>query len=358
MNNMTLFIQRSNIANFIRRLENEVQLDRRALLHHLLLEKENRYGYHVKQLEIAVAHIDDGERRVARQRDLINGLRAACQDTTVVEQLLSSLQQTQTLFLDYRSRLTKDLEPRRIRSNVTATPASDRILVKGRFAGVFLVVMTMLLAGCDPPYLADAYTSSTPKPASFDANNMARMPVAVLGLVAPGNLLGFGPTMSEALSGALREVTPPIREIPTNETLNRLTDQGLATEYGDLREGFARNGILDRERLRRIGQELGSRYVLLPGLTQFDESIIDKYEAAGIKLLRNRVTTLRLWLQLWDARTGHIVWESSGEITAATVFLSAKQTVALEKTTKKLLVRMIQDGLIGSKTQTQVMVDH
>jgi hypothetical protein len=217
--------------------------------------------------------------------------------------------------------------------------------------------LVVLLAGCGPPYLADTYTTSTPKPTSLDACELDRAPVVVLGFVAPGNLPGLSPTMSHALSGALAKVTPPIREIPTDETLNRLTDEGLATEYADLRAGFVRNGMLDRQRLRRIGFGLGSRYVLLPGLAQFDETIIDKYEAAGIKLLRNRVTALRLWLQLWDSRTGHIVWESSGEITTATVFLSPKQTVALEQVAKKLLVRMIQDGLLESKTETQVIVD-
>ena len=95
----------------------------------------------------------------------------------------------------------------------------------------------------------------------------------------------------------------------------------------------------------------------MPGLAQFDEEILDKFEAAGIKLLRNRVTTLRLWLQLWDSQTGHIVWESSGEVTTATVFLSPKQTVALEQTAKKLLVHMIQNGLIESKTESQIIVD-
>jgi hypothetical protein len=120
------------------------------------------------------------------------------------------------------------------------------------------------------------------------------MPVVVLAFVAPGNLQGLSPTLSHALSSALTEVTPPIRVIPTEETLNLLTDQGLAAEYADLRADFARSGMLDQQRLRRIGLGLGSRYVLLPGLAQFDETIIDKFEAAGIKLLRNRVTTLRL----------------------------------------------------------------
>jgi hypothetical protein len=216
----------------------------------------------------------------------------------------------------------------------------------------------MLLAGCDPPYLSDTYATSTPKPASFDTGDLARMPVVVLAFMAPGNLQGLSATLSHAISGALAEVNPPIREISTDETLNQLTDKGLATEYADMRAGFARNGMLDRQRLRRIGSALGSRYVLLPGVAEFNEEILDKYEAAGIKLLRNRVTTLRLWLQLWDSQTGHIVWESSGEVTVAAVFLSPKQTVALEQITKKLLVRMIQDGLLESKPETELILDH
>ena len=229
----------------------------------------------------------------------------------------------------------------------------------GRIGGwALLATVVMLLAGCDPPYLSDTYATSTPRPASFDLSALPRMPVAVLAFVAPGNLQGFSPTLSYALSGALAEVTPPIREIPTDETLNQLTDKGLAVEYADMLAGFARNGMLDRQRLRRIGSGLGSRYVLLPGVAQFNEEILDKFETAGIKLLRNRVTTLRLWLQLWDSQTGHIVWESSGEVTVVTAFLSPKQTVALEQITKKLLVRMIQDGLLESKPETQLILDH
>jgi hypothetical protein len=217
--------------------------------------------------------------------------------------------------------------------------------------------MAVVLGGCGPPYLSGIYATSTPRPKSFDTSELVRTPVVVLAFVAPGNLQGLSPTLSHALSSALTEVTPPISEIPTEETLNLLTDQGLATDYADLRVNFARNGMLDRQRLRRIGLGLGSRCVLLPGLAQFDESIIDKFEAGGIKLLRNRVTTLRLWLQIWDSQTGHLVWESSGEVTTATVFLSPKQTVALEQIAKKLLVRMIQDGLLESKTETQLIQD-
>jgi hypothetical protein len=88
---------------------------------------------------------------------------------------------------------------------------------------------------------------------------LADKPVATLGLVASANLQGFGPTVSHALATALAEVNPATRQISTLETANRLTDQGLTAEYAELLSGFVRNGILDRQRLRRSGSGLGSR---------------------------------------------------------------------------------------------------
>jgi hypothetical protein len=223
-----------------------------------------------------------------------------------------------------------------------------------RISGTVLAfTVALLAAACGPVYLSDTSAISTPRPESFDVGTLAGEPVATLGVAAPASLQGLSPTLSLALAAALAEVSPPIRTIPTFETINRLTDQGVSIEFADLLSGFARNGILERQRLRRIGSGLGSRYILLPGLAQFDETIIDKFEAAGLKLLRNRVTTLRLWLQLWDAQTGHIVWESAGEITVSSVLLSSKQTVPLEEIFEKLLFRMINDGLVRGRTKTK-----
>jgi len=83
-----------------------------------------------------------------------------------------------------------------------------------RIGGALLATAVMLLAGCDPPYLSDTYATSTPKHASFDTSALAQRPVVVLAFVAPGNLQGFSPTLSHALSNSLTEVIPPVREFP------------------------------------------------------------------------------------------------------------------------------------------------
>jgi hypothetical protein len=225
-----------------------------------------------------------------------------------------------------------------------------QIHLTGRFRGIIPPLAAVLIVGCTPLYLSDTHTTSTPRPQSFNITELAREQVATLGLLTPAGLQGFNPPLSHALNAALSEASPPIRGIAAHETVNVLNQQGLATEYGTLIAGFGRGGILESKPLRRIGSALSSRYVLLPGLAEFNQVIIDRLSISGWNFIQSRVTTLRLWLQLWDTQTGKIVWESAGEVTVATKLLRSEQTVPLDEIARKLWLRMIQDNLLEGKT--------
>jgi hypothetical protein len=228
-----------------------------------------------------------------------------------------------------------------------------QISLTRHISGAILALWTALFAGCVPVYLWETHTTSTPRPQAFDVAVLAREPVATLGPLTPAGLQGFNPFLSRGLVAAISEVSPPIRGIPIHETVNVVNGQGLAAEYADLISGFVRSGILERERLQRIGSALGSRYVLLPGLADFNQVVIDKFEIAGIKMVRNRVITLRLWLQLWDTQTGEIVWESAGEATVASQLLLPQRMVPLDEIGQKLWLRMVQDNLLTGETQAR-----
>jgi hypothetical protein len=202
--------------------------------------------------------------------------------------------------------------------------------------------------------MSDASITSTPRAQSLDVAAMASQPIAVAGVVAPPTLQGFSPSLSLALVAAIDEVRPPIQAIPPYRTLSLLNEKGLAGDYANLISGYSASGILDHQRLHDIGNALGSSYLMLPGLAEFNQTVLDKFEALGFKALRTRITTLRLWLQLWDTQTGQIVWESSGEITAVTQLLRAKRTVPLDHIAQKLWLQMIQQGLFGGKIKSQL----
>jgi hypothetical protein len=213
-------------------------------------------------------------------------------------------------------------------------------------AGVILASVAMFSSGCSTPFhLSDEHVTSGPQSPSLDFAVLACEPVATLGVVAPGGIQGLSPTVSHALTTALSHASPPIRAIPMLEALNRLTDQRLAGEYAELLASYSRGGIPDRARLERIGAALGSRYVLQPGLAEFSQALVDTFEFSGFKIVRTRVLTLRLWLQLWDAQTGHLLAESTGETTVATPVLTMDSTVSLDAIAQKLWSRMIKDDL-------------
>ena len=226
-----------------------------------------------------------------------------------------------------------------------------------RVSGPFVVVVAVLLFGCTPLYMWDINTMSTVRPPSFDVGELSREPVATPGLVAPAALQGLSTALSHALVAALASASPPIRAIPAREIANALNDQSLATTYAELLGGFARTGIMDRERLQRIGSALGFRYLLLPGLAQLDHVILDRFEIAGIKVIRTRVTVLRVWLQLWDTRTGHILWESAGEVATASEVLRHDRVVPIDETAEKVWRRMIQHDLLEGGTGSRSIFD-
>ena len=220
-----------------------------------------------------------------------------------------------------------------------------------------IALTAALLAGCTPIYTWDISTTSIARPPSFDVGELSRQPVATVGLVASAGLQGHSTSVSHALVAALAQVSPPIRAIAAHEIANALNDQGLATEYADLLSGFAKSGVMDRERLSRIGSALGFRYLLLPGLAQFEHAILDRFEIAGVKLIRTRATVLRVWLQLWDARTGHILWESAGEVATASEVLRHDRIVPLDEMAQKLWRRMIQHDLLEGGTGSRSLLD-
>jgi hypothetical protein len=218
-----------------------------------------------------------------------------------------------------------------------------------------LMLGAMLLASCSTPlHTWDMHTAATPRLIPFDRAALAREPVATFGPAAPAGLQGLGPVVGHGLAEALAQASPSIQAIPAYEVMGRLNEQGLAVEYGELVAGFARGGILERQHLQRIGAALGAPYVLQPGLAEYSQVLADKFEVLGLKLLKTRLTTLRLWLQLWDTRTGQLLWEASGEVTVAAQLLTQESVVSLEDIAQSLWSRIIQDDLLGGSTRSRI----
>ena len=193
--------------------------------------------------------------------------------------------------------------------------------------------------------MSDDHVTAAPQIKALDIRALTCEPVTTFGVIAPSGIQGVTATVSHALITVLSRTTPPVRVVPMPETLSRLADHDLTGDYGDLMAGFGRTGILERERLRRIGAALGSRYVMQPGLAEFSMGLFDKFEFWGIKIVRSRIATLRLWLQIWEAPTGHLLWERTGELTVSVPVVQQDRMMSLDELARKLWARMLEKDL-------------
>ena len=218
--------------------------------------------------------------------------------------------------------------------------------MRGRVWAVALVLSAMVSAGCGSAvHLSDDHITAAPQIKALDIRGLTCEPVTTLGVVAPSGIQGLSATVAHALTTVLARTTPPVRVVPMPETVSRLADHDLTGDYGDLMAGFGRSGILERERLRRIGAALGSRYVMQPGLAEFSTGLFDKFEFWGIKIVRTRIATLRLWLQIWEAPTGHLLWERTGELTVSVPVVQQDRMMSLDELAQKLWARMLENDL-------------
>jgi hypothetical protein len=129
--------------------------------------------------------------------------------------------------------------------------------------------------------------------ANISVGQLAREPVAMLRLAAPPGLQGFSLSVSHALTTALLKASPSIRGVPAYEVANQLNEKGPAADYTETVSDFARSGILDRERWQRIGSALGFRFVLQPGLAEFGQVLVDRFDLRQCQTISARISIVR-----------------------------------------------------------------
>ena len=185
-------------------------------------------------------------------------------------------------------------------------------------------------------------TSIVWKAPTFDPRSLEKQPVVVLNAFAGMSLEGYRHQVSQSLFLTLTKEKNPLSVLSPQETIGRLNRAGLGKEVSSMTSDYFTSGILDRDTLRKICQTLECQYVFQPSLAAFRQYMEDRLRLFGLRVLQTRVTILRLSLQIWDAHTGEIVWESSGEGTMAAEDVRDVM-IPFEEITQKLWIKILSD---------------
>lgn len=176
-----------------------------------------------------------------------------------------------------------------------------------------------LLPGCMGPLTQwGEEISLVSKASSFTPEDLKGQKVAVLSAVVGFGLEGYSLQVSRSLSAAMASKEQTFHLVPIQTALSGINQHGLASDYAHLISEYTQSGILNREILKQLGEALQVSYVFQPSMAAFSQGTSGRLSVLGLRIFHTRISMLRLSAQIWDTRTGELVWESSGEGTIAT----------------------------------------
>jgi hypothetical protein len=136
---------------------------------------------------------------------------------------------------------------------------------------------------------------------------------------------------------------PGLRIVPLAETLGKINSSGLTGEYRRMYEDSRLTGILNRDTLQKVARTTDARYLAQLKLSGFKQGSENRWGFLGLRIVDTQLTSLRMYLQIWDSETGMIVWEGSQELTASIDTMKNDPItfkVAVEESAKELISRL------------------
>ncbi len=203
-----------------------------------------------------------------------------------------------------------------------------------------LMVM-WLLAGCSTSNRLD----STTQVQNITLESQA-LKVSGIAFLTPTSITGQeqdNQALALVFAETLNVARPDLRAVPLAETLGAINRAGFTGEYKQMYEDSLLTGIFSRNTLQKVSNVTGVRFLAQLKLGGFRQDSQERWGFLGLRLVETQLTTLRLYLQIWDSENGTIAWEGSQELTASIDTLKNDPIsfkVAVEQSAKKLISRL------------------
>lgn len=216
-----------------------------------------------------------------------------------------------------------------------------------RTAATALLPLAVLLlpGGCTTQGVAvDAVTHSVAlvqDPSPRNALTTSPAQVAILPAVAPSQP-GLAPLTNMALIRAIERTVPGATVVPAAVAAGRINEAGLGSAWHELATEYVTGGVLDRERLAKIGKAARVRWVLMPMLGNLWTYSNNRLNVLGLVVNWTVSTTVDVSLQAWDVESGQVAWASTGSCTIeAEVVLNAR--ASLNRALETAFAQMVAD---------------
>lgn len=131
-------------------------------------------------------------------------------------------------------------------------------------------------------------------------------------------------TLAGSLYLAIIKNAEGLHVLSPDDLKNSINKHGLGTELQQMFREYRETSVLRKDILMRIGEAAGARYIILPRLLRFQSETFDRANIAGISFLRTRQSSVDIYAQIWDTKTGEAIWEGASEGTIASEVLRGR----------------------------------
>lgn len=149
--------------------------------------------------------------------------------------------------------------------------------------------------------------------------------------------------LGDIVEESLREKRPDIKVVPYWKALSIINTDGLTSEYALMLEHYDETGILDSRVLSKLGRSIGVRYFLQPRLVSFEQYQHGRFGFLGLTILKTHESKIKVYLELWRAEDGLLMWIGKGEANIAVENMLQRQVsfedvagLAVEKIVEKI----------------------
>jgi hypothetical protein len=124
-------------------------------------------------------------------------------------------------------------------------------------------------------------------------------------------------TLALLFTEALSRARPDIAIVPLPDVLSAVNRHDLVARYQQLYYDYRLTGVFQQDVLERLGEATGARYLGQIKLARFEQGAKGRFGVFGLSLLQTQFAHMRMFFQVWDARTGAVVWEGIDELTVS-----------------------------------------
>lgn len=185
---------------------------------------------------------------------------------------------------------------------------------------ILLFLLLFLVTACASDPLAQINFSTRE---SFRAKELvANGVVRTIGLLTAmegkdGNGSEYRRLLADFIEESIRSDRPDLHITPYWEGLNTINSRGLATDYAAMFTQYSSTGILDGAALRKLGEAMKVDYVIQPRLVNFQQKQSNRFSALGLTIFKTHESEIKIYIEMWDVKTGRLVWIGLSEANLA-----------------------------------------